>query len=395
MSTSFTAPIRTPDTFGRHIWGPCSTTSSSGSSGSDSDASSDISGYSKRPSTPDGSQYSRRTQDMVDMAEGIIKQTSMESEAVVLAVGSKERIKEYVTKTRRNTKAATRFRSATIREIATLIYTYIGYESIPSTLEPAFDDYNLTSYFITRKDYTHFIHGEVSLVARALQLANTRDTHTLLKFVSPAFLSPLNVTVHTVTLSDALEAISWLETTSLTKVSTTLGWTTATAQDIRVFITAARKLLPPWSLQPGFTLTKANSEVSLKKFVLFAREQNFTLMAKARAWGFQALAAKRKKFFDKANKEGLIPSLQDLNAKASKEEFEQLKEDTNAKASKEEFEQLKEDTNAKASKEETKAEFEQLKKGNEAKLDGLKEIISLVLKGHPLAEEIGTRLQNL
>ncbi|KAF8429331.1 hypothetical protein BGX38DRAFT_1278287 [Terfezia claveryi] len=430
MSTSFTFPIMTPNTFGRQIWAPPSPTPSTGSSGSESDALSDISVYSQPPFTLDGSSHSHRhTQDMVDMAEGIIKRTPRESEAVVLAVGSEERIKEYVTKTRRNTKAATRFRSVTIREIAVLIFTYIGYESVPKTPEPDYDDNNLTSYFLTRNDYTRFLHCEVSLVAHTLQLANIKDTHTLIKFVRSAFLKPLNETVHTVTLSDALEAISWLKTTSLTKVSITLGWTEVTDHDVSVFITAARKLLPDFALEPGFTLTKANSGFSLKPFVLHAREKNTTLMGKARAWGIQALATKRKRFFDKAKEEGLVPSVQDLDAKASKDEVNQeldkkaSKEDTEAELeqlrkgkldteaeleqlkkgkldTEAELEQLKKgklDTEAELEqlKKGTEAELEQLKKGNEAKFDGLKGIISLLLKGHPMAEEIGAKLQNV
>ncbi|KAF8431549.1 hypothetical protein BGX38DRAFT_1277251 [Terfezia claveryi] len=169
-----------------------------------------------------------------------------------------------------------------------------------------------------------------------------------------------------------------------------------------MFITAARKLLPGWALQPGFTLTKANSGFQLKSFVLHAREQNTTLMVKARAWGVKALAAKRKKFFDKAKEEGLVPSVQDLNAKASKEEtkagLEQLKKGTEV-----ELEQLRKGTEAeleplKKGKADTEAELEQLKKGKvdtEAKLDGLKGVIGLLLRGHPKAEEIGTRLQNV
>ncbi|KAF8458171.1 hypothetical protein BGX38DRAFT_1156197 [Terfezia claveryi] len=99
-------------------------------------------------------------------------------------------------------------------------------------------------------------------------------------------------------------------------------------------------------------------------------------MRKARAWGVRALAAKRRKFFDEAKLEGLVPSVQDLNAKASKDE-------------------VKQELDKKASKEETKAELEQLKVDTEAKLDALKGIISVLFQGHPMAKEIRTRLQNV
>ena len=122
--TMNTVPTTTPDVFGPRIWVPRLPTCSSGSSGPDSDALSDISLYRQPPSIPGGSQSSpRHTQDMVSMGGGINKQTTKESEAVVMAVGSEQRIKEYVTKARRDTKAATRLRSVTIREMAILVST--------------------------------------------------------------------------------------------------------------------------------------------------------------------------------------------------------------------------------------------------------------------------------
>ncbi|RPB19730.1 hypothetical protein L211DRAFT_852919 [Terfezia boudieri ATCC MYA-4762] len=362
MNTS----LETPNIPGQREWAPRQSTCSTGSSGSNNNKLSDTSVYSQSPSNPN-------TQAMVDMVEGIDRSTRKVSSTIVWAVGNKQRIREFVYKIRQNKKAATKFRSMTIREIAILIFTYIGYESVPrlrKTRKPDFDDYDSTGYFITRNDYTRFIYCEVSLVARTLQLANTNDTHTLLKFTKSAILNSNNATVPTITLSDALEAISWLENTSLTKVSTTLGWTVATAQDVSVFVTAARKLLPPFALQPGFTLTKANSEVQLKDFVLYARERNTTLMRKARAWGVRALAAKNKKISEQAKKDGLVPPVQHLNTTASKEE------------TKPGLEQLKKGT---------EAELEQLK----GQLDALKGIISILLEGHPRAEEIGAQLQNI
>jgi len=263
------------------------------------------------------------------------------------------------------------------------MFTYIGYESVPGqkdTLESDIDDFPLVGSIITRSEYTHFIHCEVSLVARTLQLADKNDMHTLLKFVQAAYLNPLSYNIHGITLSDALEAIHWLETTSVTKVATMLAWTKATAQDVSVFATAARKLLPDFALQPGFTLTESNTGFKLKGFVLYARERNTSLMGKARAWSARTLAARRKKFFDLAIEEGLVPSVQDLNEKASKDELDK-----------------------KASKEDIKAELEQLKEGYveieskigalESSLEVLKGIVSHLIKGHPLAEELDARLQ--
>ncbi|KAF8458170.1 hypothetical protein BGX38DRAFT_650755 [Terfezia claveryi] len=152
MNTSLTVQTRTPGSFGGRTWVPCLSTCSTGSSRSESAALSDITVSSQALSTLDDSQHSdHRTQAMVDMAEGLIRQTPKESEAVVIAVGSEKRIKEYVTKTRRDRKAGNRFRSLTIREIAILIFTYIGYESVPrlSNPGPDFDDYDLAGYFIT------------------------------------------------------------------------------------------------------------------------------------------------------------------------------------------------------------------------------------------------------
>ena len=262
------------------------------------------------------------------------------------------------------------------------------------------------------------------------------------------------------TLSDVLEAIHWMETTPLPKVSTTLGWTEATAQDVTVFTTAARKLLPPFALQRGFTLTKVHAGFQLKGFVLNAREWNSTLMWKARAWGVRTLAAKRKRkrFFDQAIAEGLVPSVVDINASkaateaeleqlkkgkvateaeleqlkkgkvATEAELEQLRKGTEAEleqlkkgkvateaeleqlkkrkvATEAELEQLRKGTEAeleqlKKGKVATGAQLEQLKKGTEAELDqhkadtaveldALKGIIRLLVKGHPMAEQIG------
>ena len=184
-------------------------------------------------------------------------------------------------------------------------------------------------------------------------MANPNDTDILLRIIKSAFRNPLNPTAHTVTLSSALEAMSWLETTSLTKISATLGWAEVTAQDVTVFTMAARQLVPGFALQPNFTLTTANAGFKLKNFVLHVRERNTSLMVKARAWGFRLLAAKRSRFFDKAIEEGLVPSVQDL--KETKAELEQLKK----------------------FRVDTEAELQKFRVDTEAELDALKGIIRI------------------
>lgn len=113
-----------PDVCGRRIWTARASVSSSSSS---SDGLSDITVYSHPPnlseSIPAAQLCPPQANDMVGMAEAIIRQSGQRSEAVVVAVGSETQIKSYVTKSRRHARGATKFRSAIIRELSALVIT--------------------------------------------------------------------------------------------------------------------------------------------------------------------------------------------------------------------------------------------------------------------------------
>ncbi|RPB23555.1 hypothetical protein L211DRAFT_849539 [Terfezia boudieri ATCC MYA-4762] len=379
MAAPQCVPSSPPGSCGLQVWRGSGSVSSSSSFGN---ALSDITMYTDPavisesfPSTP---LCPPNAQAMADMAEAIIKQSGQQTEAVVIAVGKEARIKSYVTKVRRHPEGANKFRSVVIRELSALIYTYIGYESVPEPLkdtntEPGFE-YNTASFIITRSEYCQFLHANAHLVARTLHLDNNSDAHSLLKLFNFDFYNALNSTVHTVTLSDALDAIDWLSTMPLDKVSTILGWqTNSLAQHVPLFVKAARQLLPKFISRPGYTLQKADAGFILNGHVRKAKEWNRQLMDKARAWGVTKLSDKRRKFFEAAIREGLVPSVSDLQEGLSekvskveveevKEDLEKVKEDLDGKAAKEDLDgkASKEDLDGKASKEDLKAMQKQM-----------------------------------
>ena len=175
-------------------------------------------------------------------------------------------------------------------------------------------------------------------MARTLCLDKTSDSHSLLKLFNFNFYDALNSTVHTVFLSDALEAIEWLSAAPADKVSTTLGWPVdGLARHVAVFVKAAKQLLPRRALRPDYRLQKADASFVLNGHVRNVKERNHKLMNRARTWGVTMLSEKSKKFFKEAIREGLVPSKEEVEGKASKEEMEKRMADMDA-----ELAQLKE-----------------------------------------------------
>ncbi|KAF8431544.1 hypothetical protein BGX38DRAFT_336339 [Terfezia claveryi] len=136
-------------------------------------------------------------------------------------------------------------------------------------------------FIITGSEYCRFFHANAPLVARTLHLDKNSDAHSLLKLFISDFYDALNSTVHTVTLSNALEAIDWLYKTPLDKISTILGWQVNNlAQHGPVVIKAVKQLLPKFISRPGFTLQKSDAGFKLKGQVPKAKQRNHQLMKK-------------------------------------------------------------------------------------------------------------------